>query len=135
MPGKLEILVNTADNPVYYHRYQGAYGQAHQDPHGSGHQGVAVPSKTNICTRWLRLAPTARAMPISDLRAAASMTKMRKIRRIPTRDREQTQQYKEGGYGAAYLLRRVKKAPFYIKDSNSPSSANRVSASRSTSLR
>ena len=42
-----------------------------------------MPSKTNISTRWPRWAPTARAMPISDLRSEASMTKIKKISTNP----------------------------------------------------
>ena len=42
-----------------------------------------MPSARKDSTRWRRLAPTARAIPISGFRSAASMMKMRKMRRIP----------------------------------------------------
>jgi hypothetical protein len=42
-----------------------------------------VPSNTKVRTRLVRCIPTARAMPSSCLRSAASMTKIRKIRSIP----------------------------------------------------
>ena len=41
------------------------------------------PSNRNICTRWPRRVPTARAIPSSPRRSAASITKIRKISRIP----------------------------------------------------
>ena len=42
-----------------------------------------MPSARKDSTRWRRLAPTARAIPISGFRSAASMMKMRKMRRMP----------------------------------------------------
>ena len=42
-----------------------------------------MPSATNDCTRWRRCAPTARAIPISDRRSAASITKIMKISITP----------------------------------------------------
>ena len=48
-----------------------------------GDEVVGGPSYTNICTRWPRRVPTARATPSSLRRSAASMTKIRKISRIP----------------------------------------------------
>ena len=42
-----------------------------------------MPSARKDSTRWRRFAPTARAMPISGFRSAASMMKMRKMRRMP----------------------------------------------------
>ena len=42
-----------------------------------------MPSDMNICTRWLRFVPTARIIPISTFRSAASITKMRKISSMP----------------------------------------------------
>jgi hypothetical protein len=42
-----------------------------------------APSKANMQIRWERCIPTARAMPSSCLRSAASITKIRKIKSIP----------------------------------------------------
>ncbi len=42
-----------------------------------------MPSARKDSTNWRRFAPTARAMPISGFRSAASITKMRKISRMP----------------------------------------------------
>ena len=42
-----------------------------------------MPSETNICTRWPRCIPMARAIPISLRLSAANITKIRKIRSTP----------------------------------------------------
>ena len=42
-----------------------------------------APSNRNVCTRWRRCVPTARAIPISPRRSEASMTNTRKMSRIP----------------------------------------------------
>ncbi len=46
-------------------------------------RSYATPSNRNICTRLRWRVPTARAMPSSPRRSAASMMKIRKISRIP----------------------------------------------------
>ena len=43
----------------------------------------AMPSETNDCTRLPRCAPTARAIPISGFRSAASITKIMKMSMTP----------------------------------------------------
>ena len=43
----------------------------------------AMPSDMNDCTRLPRCAPTARAIPISGFRSAASITKIMKISMMP----------------------------------------------------
>ena len=53
-------------------------------PTAADTSAYAVPSKMNIWTRWRRLAPMALAMPISDMRAAASITKIRNMSSTPT---------------------------------------------------
>ena len=74
----------------------------------------AVPSKTNIWTRCHLLAPTARAMPSSERRGAASITKIRKMSRNAHDDGEQAEEDEEAGHQAADLLSRVQQAPLDV---------------------
>ena len=52
-------------------------------PTAAASTSYAAPSKRNICTRWRRWVPIARAVPISPRRSAASITKTRKMSRMP----------------------------------------------------
>ena len=92
-----------------------------------------VPSNRNIWTRCRRLAPTARAMPISERRAAASITKMRKMSSTPTMMEKRPRVMKKVVTKLLMSSAASRMSRLISSTRNSARPAKRVSASRCVS--